>query len=217
MIVNVVNGLGDVDTSLHWHGIFQNGTGYMDGPAKVTQCGIPPGGRLTYNFTVNQPGTYWYHSHVKGQYPDGIRAPFIVRDPEGPYADKYDEEVVISLSDWYHDENPPLLARFLSVANPTGAEPVPNSALMNETQNMQFKVRPGRTYMVRVVNMAAFAAQYLWIEGHTFKIIEVDGEYTEEAQAEMIYLTAAQRVSFLLTTKNETDRNFAIMGSMDQV
>jgi len=32
----------------------------------------------------------------------------------------------------------------------------------------------------------------------------------------MIYLTAAQRYGVLLTTKNETDTNFAIVGSMDQ-
>ncbi|KAJ6263683.1 Laccase-1 [Drechslerella dactyloides] len=216
VVVNLVNGLPDVETSLHFHGIFQNGTAYMDGPAGVTQCPLGPGQKMTYNFTVNQPGTYWYHSHVKGQYPDGIRAPFIVRDPKGPYAGKYDEEVVIALSDWYHDENPILFSRFLSVGNPTGAEPVPNSALMNETQGMPFNVLPGKTYMVRMVNMAAFAAQYFWIEGHTMRIVEVDGEYTEEAEADMIYLTAAQRYSFLLTTKNDTSQNFAIVGSMDQ-
>ncbi|KAF3937579.1 Laccase-4 [Dactylella cylindrospora] len=215
VIVNLENGL-DVPTSLHFHGLFQNGTNYMDGPGGVTQCPLGPGQKMTYNFTINQPGTYWYHSHMKGQYPDGIRGPLIVRDPEGPYAGQYDEEVIIALSDWYHDENPPLLARFLSVGNPTGAEPVPNSALMNETQNMPFHVEPGKTYMVRVINMAAFAAQYFWIEGHTMRIIEVDGEYTEEADADMLYLTAAQRCSFLLTTRNDTDANFAIVGSMDQ-
>ncbi|KAJ2316938.1 hypothetical protein GGI00_006892, partial [Coemansia sp. RSA 2681] len=33
----------NVTTSIHTHGIFQNGTNFMDGPASVTQCGIPPG------------------------------------------------------------------------------------------------------------------------------------------------------------------------------
>ncbi|EPS45448.1 hypothetical protein H072_659 [Dactylellina haptotyla CBS 200.50] len=216
LIVKLHNGLPDVETSLHFHGLFQNGTGYMDGPAKVTQCALGPGQSMTYNFTIDQPGTYWYHSHIKGQYPDGIRAPLIVRDPKGPYAGKYDEEVIIALSDWYHTENPVLLSKFLSLGNPTGAEPVPDSALMNETQEMMFNVQPGKTYMVRMVNMAAFAAQYFWIEGHKMRIIEVDGEYTEEAEADMIYLTAAQRYSFLLTTRNDTDANFAIVGSMDQ-
>jgi iron transport multicopper oxidase len=52
LVVNVFNGLGNVSTSLHFHGIFQNGTTDMDGPASVNQCGIPPGSSLTYNFTV---------------------------------------------------------------------------------------------------------------------------------------------------------------------
>jgi len=60
VVVNLYNGLGDQSTSLHFHGMFQNGTTEMDGPVGVSQCGIPPGSSFTYNFTVEQPGTYWY-------------------------------------------------------------------------------------------------------------------------------------------------------------
>jgi iron transport multicopper oxidase len=111
---------------------------------------------------------------------------------------------------------PTLIKHFISYANPTGAEPVPNSALMNETQNLTIAVEPGKTYFIRVINMAAFAAQYLWFEGHTVRIVEVDGVWTEEAEANMLYITAAQRYGLLLTTKNDTSKNFAIVGSMDQ-
>ncbi len=111
----------------------------------------------------------------------------------------------------------PLLKSFLSVTNPTGAEPVPNSALMNDTQNLTIAVEPGKTYMFRIINIGAFAGQFLWFEGHTMRIVEVDGVYTEPADAEMIYLTSAQRYSVLITTKNSTDANFAIVGSMDEV
>lgn len=52
LIVNVFNGLGNVSTALHFHGMFQNGTTEMDGPASVNQCPIPPGSSFTYNFTV---------------------------------------------------------------------------------------------------------------------------------------------------------------------
>lgn len=31
----------------------------MDGTTAITQCGIPPGESLTYNFTVQNVGTYW--------------------------------------------------------------------------------------------------------------------------------------------------------------
>ena len=52
VIVNVDNQLGNQTTTLHFHGLFMNGTTEMDGPAQVTQCGIPPGSKFTYNFTV---------------------------------------------------------------------------------------------------------------------------------------------------------------------
>ncbi|KIW04816.1 uncharacterized protein PV09_04001 [Verruconis gallopava] len=216
VIVNAHNGLGNVTTSLHFHGLFQNGTTSMDGPAGINQCPIPPGSTFTYNFTIDQPGTYWYHSHVGGQYPDGLRGPLIVEDPNSPYKDQYDEEVVLTFSDWYHQLPSDLIKSFISYKNPTGAEPVPDAALMNDTQNVTVKIEPGKTYLFRMVNMAAFAAQYVWFEGHTMRIVEVDGVYTEPADANMIYITAAQRYSVLITAKNDTDSNFAIQGSMDQ-
>ncbi|OAA35671.1 Cupredoxin [Metarhizium rileyi] len=215
IVINVNNQLGNQSTSLHFHGLFQNGTNNMDGPAGVTQCAIPPGNSLTYNFTVNQPGTYWYHSHNDGQYPDGLRGPFVIHDPNFPYKKEVDEEIVLTLSDWYHDEISTLIPQFMGKTNPTGAEPVPNSALMNDTQNLTVAVQPGKTYLFRVVNIGAFAGQYLWIEGHKMRIVEVDGVYTKDAEAEMVYLSAAQRVSFLLTTRDETSANFPIVASMD--
>lgn len=134
-----------------------------------------------------------------------------------PFADQYDEEVVLTFSDWYHDLMRPLLAGFIRYSNPTGAEPVPQSALMNDTQNLTISIEPGKTYLFRIINIGAFAAQYVWFEGHTMRIVEVDGIYTEPAEADMIYMTAAQRYSVLVTAKNDTNANFAIVGSMDQV
>lgn len=121
------------------------------------------------------------------------------------------------MSDWYHDQMQDLLPTFINKINPTGAEPVPNSALFNDTQNLTVSVEPGKTYLFRMVNIGAFAGQYVWFEGHNLTVIEVDGVYTQGAEAEMIYLGAAQRCSFLLTTKNETTANYAFMSSMDTV
>lgn len=216
LVVNVLNQLGNQSTSLHFHGLYMNGSTQMDGPVGGSQCAIPPGASFTYDFNVDQPGTYWYHSHDAGQYPDGLRGPLIVHDPDSPYKEQYDEEIVLTLSDWYHDQMPGLLKWFISYANPTGAEPVPDSALMNETQNLTVSVEPGKTYMFRIINIGAFAGQYLWFEEHTMRIVEVDGIYTEPADADMIYLTAAQRYSVLITTKNETSSNYAFVGSMDE-
>jgi FtsP/CotA-like multicopper oxidase with cupredoxin domain len=62
---------------------------------------------------VSQPGTYWYHSHTRGQYPDGLRGPLIIHDPDFPYLGQYDEELILSVSDWYHDQMTDLLPGFI--------------------------------------------------------------------------------------------------------
>jgi FtsP/CotA-like multicopper oxidase with cupredoxin domain len=50
-----------VGTTLHWHGIdVPNGE---DGVAGVTQDAVLPGASAVYSFRLDQPGTYWYHSH----------------------------------------------------------------------------------------------------------------------------------------------------------
>jgi hypothetical protein len=52
-------------TAFHWHGIFQNGSNWMDGTVGVTQCPIAPGRNFTYDFTIRgQHGTYWYGFHI---------------------------------------------------------------------------------------------------------------------------------------------------------
>ena len=51
--IYMTNQLGNETTSVHFHGLFQNGTNSMDGPTGVTQCPIGPGETFTYVFTVS--------------------------------------------------------------------------------------------------------------------------------------------------------------------
>lgn len=59
VVVNVDNQLGNRSTSLHFHGLYMNGSSQMDGPVGVSQCAIPPGGRMTYDFNVCVKLHYW--------------------------------------------------------------------------------------------------------------------------------------------------------------
>lgn len=52
IVVNVHNQLGNQSTSLHFHGLYMNGSTHMDGPSQVSQCAIPPGQSFTYRFKV---------------------------------------------------------------------------------------------------------------------------------------------------------------------
>jgi iron transport multicopper oxidase len=98
--VNTHNSLGNETTSLHFHGMYQNGTAAYDGDVGVSQCPMSPGNSFTYTFTANPAGTFWYHSHDKGQYPDGLRGKMIVHDPEWEESLNIDEQIYLSMSDW---------------------------------------------------------------------------------------------------------------------
>ncbi|KAL2848765.1 Cupredoxin [Aspergillus pseudodeflectus] len=215
LVVKMHNGLGDKSTSIHFHGMYQNGTNQMDGPGMVTQCPVPPGSSITYNFTVNQNGTYWYHCHTDYCYPDGYRQALIVHDNSSYFANQYEEELTVTLSDWYHELAEDIKPEFMSLYNPTGAEPIPNAWLFNDTVDTSISVRPNTTYLLRLANIAAFTAQYFYIEDHTLTIVEIDGVYTEPTEADILYIGVAQRYSVLLTTKSTADKNYPIVTVVD--
>ena len=51
-------------TSIHWHGVRQVGTPYMDGVGMVTQCPIIPHTSFQYRFSSQDNiGTHFWHSH----------------------------------------------------------------------------------------------------------------------------------------------------------
>ena len=100
-----------VDSSIHWHGIILPFE--MDGVPGLTFDGIKPGETFTYKFTVSQSGTYWYHSHSGFQEQTGLHGVIVIEPKvKDPY--EYDEDYVISLSDWT-DENPKNVYRKLKV------------------------------------------------------------------------------------------------------
>lgn len=211
----LTNGFNDRNTTLHFHGLFQEGSSQMDGPEMVTQCPIPPGETFLYNFTVtDQAGTYWYHSHTPGQYGDGMRSAFIIEDTE-PLPFEYDEEVVLTLAEWYHQTTDVIMPTFLSLYNPTGAEPIPDNILFNDTVNLNWEVKPNTTYFLRIANVGRFVSQYLYIEGHEMEVVEVDGVFVNGNTTDMIYITTAQRYGVLIKTKADTSKNYAFMAGID--
>lgn len=218
VIINLTNGFDNANTTLHFHGLFQNGSAQMDGPPMLTQCPIAPNDTFTYNFTVSDnAGAYWYHSHTQAQYEDGMRGLFIIDDGENnknfPY--EYDAEVSLEIGEWYDKTIAQLIPDFLSLNNPTGAEPIPQNLLINNTRNLTWNVEPNKTYLLRIVNTGGFVSQYFWIEDHEMEVVEVDGVVTEKNKTDMLYITVAQRYSVLVKTKDNKDKNYAIMQKYD--
>src|SRR5436309_1386948 len=62
IVVHVTND-GDLDTTVHWHGLRLENR--YDGVPHETQAPIPPGGEFTYRIQFPDAGFYWYHPHVR--------------------------------------------------------------------------------------------------------------------------------------------------------
>lgn len=90
------------ETSIHWHGILLPAS--MDGVPGVSFDGIKPGETFEYHFTIQQSGTYWYHSHSGFQEQAGMYGAIII-EPKHADPVSFDKEYVVLLSDW-SDEDP---------------------------------------------------------------------------------------------------------------
>ncbi|KAL4252548.1 Laccase [Abortiporus biennis] len=209
--INVIDELTDANmlktTTIHWHGFFQKGTNWADGPAFVNQCPIASGDSFLYNFNApDQAGTFWYHSHLSTQYCDGLRGPFVVYDPSDPHASLYDvddESTVITLADWYHTQAR-LGAKF----------PTADATLINgkgryaggPAEDLSvFTVESGKRYRFRLVSMSCDPAYTFSIDSHDMTIIEVDGVNHQPLQVDSIDIYAGQRYSFVLEANQAVD------------
>ncbi|WP_298887805.1 multicopper oxidase family protein [uncultured Serinicoccus sp.] len=84
------------DTTVHWHGVRLRPQ--ADGVPGLTQDPVRVGKSFLYEFTVPDPGTYFFHPHVGTQLDRGLYAPLIIDDPAEP--GDYDLEWVLVLDDW---------------------------------------------------------------------------------------------------------------------
>ncbi|KAK7903304.1 hypothetical protein LTR67_001322 [Exophiala xenobiotica] len=235
LLINVQNNMTN-STSFHWHGIFQNGTNWMDGTSGVTQCPIPPGKSFLYNFTVdNQFGTYWYHTHYSTANGDGPVGPLIIHAPEEVELQKhYDIDQVVLLQDWYHDYSEALIPGYLASDN-ENAEPVPDNGLIQGTNFFNcssldansgyscsdnssraiFTVEQGKRYRYRLINTGAFATFEFSVDNHPLSIIEADGTVTELLPVHRLDIAVAQRYSVILTANQSSSSNYWMRAQMN--
>ncbi|KAI0268436.1 laccase [Russula aff. rugulosa BPL654] len=208
--INVVDMLTDKDldlgTSIHWHGIFQLNKNYVDGPTFVTQCPLVPRESFKYQFDAkSQAGTFWYHSHFKNQYCDGLRGPLIIYDPDDPHSDLYDvddESTVITLGDWYH---------YLSTST-SEITPSFNSTLINgkgrypggpQVGLAVVNVIKGKRYRFRLVSISCGPSFRFSIDNHTMTVIEVDGTNVQPLTIDGVELFAGQRYSVVVNANQQ--------------
>ncbi|MCJ1379848.1 hypothetical protein MMC17_002951 [Xylographa soralifera] len=233
IVVNVRN-KGVNATSIHWHGIYQNGTNWMDGTVGITQCPIAPGGIFTYEFKINgQSGTYWYHAHQGTQVADGLYGPLIVHSRLEHQLQKirYDSDRVIMVQDYYHDLSGALLLKYLE-PDRENAEPVPDGALING-KNIRdcdalphrrcdnttagltiFNLAPNQNHRLRFINTGSFAEFQIQIDEHEFAVTEVDGTDVKPVYYHRLNINPGQRYSIVLSTDMTTAESFWLRARM---
>jgi FtsP/CotA-like multicopper oxidase with cupredoxin domain len=98
IVVNVTNE-GDLETTVHWHGLRLENK--FDGVPHATQAPIPIGGSFSYRIQFPDPGLYWYHPHIREDYTQelGLYGNIVVVPAERDYWPPVDRELVLTLDD----------------------------------------------------------------------------------------------------------------------
>jgi FtsP/CotA-like multicopper oxidase with cupredoxin domain len=84
-------------TSIHWHGL--EIPIEQDGVPWISQKPVAPGEKYTYEFTVHQEGTFFYHAHSAMQEMIG-QIGFFIAHPEKPYKPRADHDFGVILQEW---------------------------------------------------------------------------------------------------------------------
>ncbi|KUJ09157.1 uncharacterized protein LY89DRAFT_320608 [Mollisia scopiformis] len=220
-------------TSIHFHGLYQNGTNYMDGTSGITQCPIAPGRKFKYEFTISgQSGTYYYHGHQAVQASDGLYGPLVVHGREEKKLQKisYASDRVVMLQDYYHDLSSGLLITSLEPGSE--ASPIPNGALINGLNKRDCSVLPDRmcdnttavipsfdiaanaNHRLRFVNVGAFAWFQVSVDEHEFAITEADGTDLVPTYDNRMMISPAQRYSIVLHANTTSADSFWLRARM---
>ncbi|KAJ5448536.1 Multicopper oxidase type 2 [Penicillium cf. griseofulvum] len=213
--VTVHNNLtNDNGTAMHWHGIRQSMTNWLDGVPGVTQCPSKPGSSQVYEFRLMQYGTSWYHSHFSIQYTNGVYGAIKIN---GPSSMDYDVDLgPILMSDWYHADAFGLYP--IEILTPHA--PMPSSDVMNgkgvfdcdpskdprctgKHERHEIVFKKGTTYKLGLVNAGSLVTYKFWIDGHKFTVIQNDFVPIEPYETDVLIVGIGQRYEILIEADAE--------------
>ncbi|MBO9453432.1 multicopper oxidase domain-containing protein [Tropicibacter sp. R16_0] len=150
-------------TSIHWHGLILPYD--QDGVPGISFAGIKPGETFTYQFPIEQAGTYWFHSHSGFQEPDGAYGAIVI-EPKGGEKIRADRDYVVQLTDTHPHQgqrimrNLKMSADYYNRTQRTVADLVRDSRADGFKQAMEERKMWGRMRMMRtdVEDVQGFAA-----------------------------------------------------------
>ena len=167
---DVTNNLPE-PTTIHWHGLVLPNA--MDGPAEITQEPIAPGGVFSYAFTVQQAGTFFYHSHtdVDRQQSLGLYGALIVAPLDGADAIAADQELVVQLQEWNEREGYTFPAMPMEGVMPNFF--TINGKAYPSTETVRLRV--GDQLLVRFIGSQSAFIHPMHIHGGPFTVVATDG------------------------------------------
>ncbi|CAL8998326.1 unnamed protein product [Prunus brigantina] len=207
IVLNVFNNL-DEPFLVTWNGIQQRKNSWQDGTLG-TMCPIPPGTNYTYQFQVkDQIGTYMYYPttamhKVAGAF-GGLRVNSRLLIPV-PYADPEDEYTVL-IGDWYtksHTQLKKLLDSGRSMARPDGVLINGKSSKGDGKDEPLFVMKPGKTYKYRICNVGLKNTLNFRIQGHSMKLVELEGSHTVQNTYDSMDVHLGQCFSVLVTADKD--------------
>uniref|UniRef100_A0A5B7AEZ3 L-ascorbate oxidase n=1 Tax=Davidia involucrata TaxID=16924 RepID=A0A5B7AEZ3_DAVIN len=218
IVVNVFNNL-DEPFLLTWHGVQHRKNSWQDG-TPGTMCPILPGTNYTYHFQVkDQIGSYYYfpttslHRASGGFGPLRINSRLLIPVPFDEPADDYS----VLMGDWYskgHKSLKKLLDSGRSLGRPDGIQINGRSGKVGGN-NMEplFTMEPGKTYRYRFCNVGMKTSLNLRFQGHTMKLVEMEGSHTVQNVYESLDLHVGQCFSVLVTADQEPKDYYLVASS----
>ncbi|MCA9688389.1 MAG: multicopper oxidase family protein [Nannocystaceae bacterium] len=180
-------------TTIHWHGLRVAAS--HDG-SNVSQSPVEPGGAFTYEFTLTDAGTFWFHPHLDGdvQIERGLYAPIIVRgdDEVGADADR-----LLVLDDVKLESTGALSTTITSLDLMVGRQG--NVLLVNGARQPRLDAAVGARERWRLLNTANGTYFNVALPGRSLRVIAWDGGLLPEPyEADSLLIAPGERYELLV-------------------
>jgi FtsP/CotA-like multicopper oxidase with cupredoxin domain len=221
IVVHVENH-GDLDTTVHWHGLRLENR--YDGVPHETQAPIPVGREFSYRIQFPDPGLYWYHPHIREDYTQelGLYGNILVVPADPDYWPPADRDLILTLDDILIEDGKvapfsPTETTFAAMGR------FGNRLLVAGDPDLRLSFRAGEVVRLWLTNTANTRVFNVTLPGAQMKLIGGDSGRVEHQEfVEQVVLAPSERavVDVLVEspgelalehhTPNRTDRLAAI-------
>jgi FtsP/CotA-like multicopper oxidase with cupredoxin domain len=192
IVVHVTN-RGDLDTTVHWHGLRLENK--YDGVPHETQAPIPVGGEFTYRIQFPDAGLYWYHPHIREDYTQelGLYGNIMVVPSEPDYWPPADRDVILTVDDLLLEEG--RIAPFSPTETSYAAMGrFGNVFLTSGEPDLSLTVRVGEVVRLWLTNTANTRVFNLTVPGVRMKQVGGDsGRVEHQELVESVVLAPSER------------------------